>query len=651
MNNSVVVSKIVLVLDKMFKYIESKTANLSFAKKDDAAFVACCQWLMAAAKVEAPFDVVVKEDDFDNTLSYSRGVRVIGRENLGVVNFSLTANYKNSKVEVRNFISGLSQRKERFEMYDAAFSQLMKRMYKFGFKDQTGRQWDFALQSAKQALDCRAILIADGRYAEPMYDMQFSEIQFDNQPLKKWFKIKMNYFSGQLRFADEAYGASPIRMSECRCFTGVEHEFHIRRKISYDENGKRSFDGWSVISTKPADAVGFVLREMLVVKTIAEELNIEWLDAVELIETWDAMQMKSFMDSHKNIFFLGAQTRGAAIKSFMVDVNGIKMMREIAAKEGDVNPIVHLNGEEFPLDIREFAKRHICCIMSADAMKYGNGDVSYFNAWNRRVDDGFLEACAFVKSASDLKQRVTISRQLLTAMMGITKSDVVKMFAETRALIRNSELDNDDCVALGINNTAFAMTMVEEQRNSELKKALFGKLITEGTFAFVISEARPHFAVILGYNPVDHMSLRGNSCYFRGRNKHRIVMANRYPNSKFNAMALRIVTGKDEEEYCEGVCVLSWSTLFNVDLKGDYDGDTPLFTFCSKEEEEFIVKNYDFDAVFCPDNGEDVDIEEFVKVMLDERTINPGKFIEICKANGFNDNDVFGKYALLYRAY
>lgn len=649
MKNSVVVNRLIPVVDKMIDYINSTVADdgLVGVSETERKALRCAQWLMAASEKKQPVELKLVEGDFTSTLSYSRGVRVIGKENLGTLEFSKYVDFECSNVVNRNFFTHFGTDHSYNEVVYSAFAKFMGRFYREGCVDQNGRMWNFAVQSAKQSQEGRAILIADGEYAKPMYDMGFTEAQFCGLPLKKWFKVKMNFFSGQLMFADEVYDACPIEMNECRAFQSCTHKFHTRRVIKYDEKGNKEFKGWDVVTTKPTDSVMIVSIEMLSVKMMAEAEKCAWTEAADKIAAMSYEQMLEYINGRG---LLAAQIRGAAIKCMGAGTLAFKMIKEIARAEKCENPVLHFNGEDVPATIHDLAERHIVAWMSEEALKWGNGHASYFRDFFSE-NGGFLEACAFCKGKNDLKESVTLSRQIVTTLLGTPKEEIVRMFARTRESILATEKPNEIAVSLGIEDTAFVNAMIEEDRNNAIRRAMFSKLEMDGTFSFAITELRPHVAHVLGFDPRKHMTIRGSRCYFGARADRRIVVLHRYPNLKFNMLALLIVNDRDADCYCSGIIVLGWDTLFNVSLKGDYDGDTPLCLFLTKEEVEFMLENFDFDAIFLPDEGEDVTIEEFIEVMLEELTVSPASFSRVCEENGVHDANLFHAYFTLYRAY
>lgn len=612
--NSVMVSKLILNTDKLEEYITRCAPKTKRERQ-----ILTLKWIEQAGKQHKPYPVTIVNGDSSSSIAYSRGVRVIGVDNLGTINYGGILSFSGDKIiPASNTIAEIDDSLRTLGIN--AFASFMGRVYECGLIDQNGRMWDFAVQSAKQSQTGRGIVIADGHYADPMYDMGFSEIQFADHHIKKWFKVKMNYFSGQLMFADEAYNAAPITMMDCRGFIPPVHRFHVSRVERYDTDGRKTDPKWDVVETRPGDAVIYVIREMLPIKALLNSNPKMTPDeAVDLIEKGISPDVSLWEK-------LGAQIRGAAMKGFGLDVPVITLAKAMALAEGDKHPQLTLaDGRKIDVSIRSFAREGLYCLVSQDVMKYGEGRTEEFRDF-ANPENAFLEACAFVRGKQDLKTYVSLSRQILTTY-AIGEEEVSKLLNLTRSNINRSKT-SETIDTLGIGNSIFAKTVVENAFNSALKTALFGKLIVKGTFAFAISEPRPMIAHIMGYDYRHHMSLRGSQCYFGGAGENEDVLcAHRYPTLTFSALVLRIIKSRDAELYCLGILILSWDTLYNVVLKGDYDGDTPLVCLpINKEENEFILINFDFDLIFIPDDGEEV--EDLIDNWLNELTVSTARFAE-----------------------
>lgn len=622
-----IVDRITLCLESMLKTIEASLVGIPFSKTKSTIFAAMCAWMRKAAQVNAPVPCTMTIDP-SNTLSMSKAIQTLTAEDISTIDFTqiLSACSALNMGEFTQIPDSI------LPSFTEAFGLYMGRICEYGFQDKdTGKRWAFLVQSAKQAQVGKALCCEFTKRDLMLTEMGFDPREFDHKDIKKYFKVLMNTFSGQTPFVDN--GAAAIRMQDVRAYAAFKHTFHISRAVHYAKDGKRSEIKYAVTETRPTDAVLVIIKEMLPFVYMRDmvECHMSLDEQIRLVEEGDFYSV--YPDAEEVIKrWVDAviQSRGAAMKGLTITFPVIKVGLEMAAEEGDDNPSLHLINEDIPLTISALARAGVYCLASEDVFKWDDyKKPGYFAQY--AGGNSYLQACGVAHDESNLHKEVTLSRQLVTSYHGMSQKDIEDLYSMTSDLIVDSLNDDELITKMGLENTAFGMSIVEDRYQAVRRNAGFCKVLEKGTFVFACPEIRPIIAHIMGYDYRDHQSLRGAKCYMNGTD-HTVVLDQRYPTLKMNTLFLRVIKGRDSQYYSAGVQILSLDTLYNASLKGDYDGDTPLATFPrSKKEDEFLAMHYDFDRIFMPDEDE-ISIDEFIRIMMVERTISCVSFARVVRA-------------------
>ena len=567
-----------------------------------------CRILNKMAAIKAAVPVVF---DGSDAIGTSKASLAIGADNIATM--SVVAPIMPFSVE--------RLEPELKKMYREAVKAMIYRLRFNGVVTENGELYKISHLSASGRKTGHAIMVVSDMEAQPMYLMSYREHQFYGLSIEDWWKTKSNIWSSQIRYDDEMKDLVPLRMRDFIVCEAPKHEFHVRRVRQFDADGKEQPPKWEVVDTRTGDANGIVFRGAL---------RRIWVNEMHR----DIRELKTHRCE---------QTRGKSVKETNIDVD-----EEIWFPEMGITHINSITHGVVPVD--EIPERHIVGIFFRDCMKS--------KVWERDwetfidLDDDVLWTCASSSDDLDeLTETVKLSRQMFAPIYGMNRAEVEDLCADTiqhvKAAEKIEEVEFLSTIFDGFENTVIGKKMMEDAYRSARHEAEFARLTVAGCFAFCIWELRPLFAFlscdangVKNMNYRDWMTLHGLEVYFGAKKKHGWTMFGRYPSLKRNFIYAKIRADKDADMYCPNICVMGWDIPANHIIKADTDGDTPEFFFPANEaEKNYVMQNYDWDAMYIPDEFDDVTIEEFIATQKVEHTVSIKRMREICLANGVEWTD------------
>lgn len=550
----------------------------------------------------------LKGKDAESPLSDSKALRAIGPENVAIFDFNTLLPKKWGS------IANVPRRTNVDYIVRKAFSIVGVRIYMNGIKLPDKTHYMMSHQSAKHAQVGKGIFLANGYYAEPMYLMGYKEHEWRGKKIKDWFKTKMNIWSGQLKY-DEDCGLVGIKMENIRCIDVPEFTYHLARISKFSETGEKTNIGYGKENSRPGDAIMFVIREVI------EKL-------------YPGCKIKRV-----------SQSRGRSMKMIVVDVPAIKYFHDHGIETWQ-----DADGKRHGTSLEDFINEGIWAICTKDCLKTNvlTMNNSFEEFFLRDVDnpvvDTVLWQCAGKGGDPDeTADSVTLSRQLVTAYGGLTMEEVRALADWSVREIK--EYKNDGVNAMehvlpGFKKTKFARSILQEEYENLLNKAMFSKIRTPGAFIFSCFEPLP---LVMSCaidpstgelcKPEDYMNLHGAECYCRKFEDKKYCCMQRYPSLKRAGTMLKIKKDEYSDDLCPNVIFLAWTCPFNMVQKGDCDGDTPIITVPFDWEIEEIAL-FDFDAIYIPDDDDDITWEEFVEIQKREKTVSHERMLKLAELNG-----------------
>ena len=531
--------------------------------------------LEAGAKKVEPVKVIRVGVD---TVGNSRTSAFVGAENIATIELFACAPWRGYEPELGDYR----------ERYQKAVVAYIARVLLFGLIDEDGEKWVVDHESASGRKDGHAVLV-NAKYEDAtIHSMGYTREDFGNDTAESALKSISNAWSSQTRISDTFI---PVYMRDLLIVESPKpFQFHVRRVSKYDRYGKASEAKWDVCETRPADANGIIFISYV---------------------------MKHLKGQSKKELLRLFQVRGKSVKGTMAVVDE-KML--------DSFPYIHtLSHGDVPVE--GIADRY-AGIITTDMLK--SSAWKYQENFLTNLEDDELWICG---ADEELSSTVRLSRQLFVSCPGVSEAEVRDVASHTVNHVKNMEVPEIEMMkeVLGCGNTWFSRKVEEAQYQSSRNQARFAKLSVSGSFAFIIWELRP----LLAYygcekgqwneekareNAMNAKTLHGSECYFGCG--HDFVMAARYPSLKRNFLHMKVIHSGDAEEYCQNVCVLGWDCLANDVLKADTDGDHLQFFYASESEERHVLKTYDFDAMYIPDEDDDVTFEQFEEIQRVERTVS-----------------------------
>lgn len=550
----------------------------------------------------------LKGKDFESPLSDSKALRAIGPENVAIFDFNGLLPKKWGS------LSNVPKNKVVNSIVRKAFSIVGVRVYCFGVVTPDKTHYLMSHQSAKHSQVGKGIFLANGYYAEPMYLMGYKEHEWRGRKIKDWFKTKMNIWSGQLKYDDDC-GLVGIKMENIRCINVEEFEYHISRIARFDSEGKKQNVGYGTEMSRPGDAIMLVIREVI------ETLFPGCL-------------------THRV-----SQSRGRSMKKIVVDIPACAYFEKYGIthwKDAD--------GKVHGTKVQDFIDEGIWALCTKDCLKTDVVSMSgSFEAFflrdvdNPNVDTVLWQCAGKGDDVDETATSVTLSRQLVTAYGGLTMEEVraladwsVREISE----YKNDSINAMEHVITGFKKTKFARSIMQEEYENMLNKAMFSKIRTPGAFIFSCFEPLPLLmscaidpATGDLCNPADYMQLHGAECYCRRFEDKRFCCMQRYPSLKRAGTMMRIKKDVFSDDLCPNVIFLSWTCPFNMVQKGDCDGDTPIVTAPFDDEIEEL-STYDFDELYIPDDDDDITWEEFKAIQAREHTVSHRRMLKLAALNG-----------------
>jgi len=597
--------------------------------------------------VEKPVQVERKLDT-EAPLSDSRFARLIGAENMAVLNLGNVFCYMFNKVE-KNYLGQLKDEEQDF--VEENFSKVVGRLFKFGAVDNNGQVWKPVCQTNKQAQDNNYLFVKEGLENKDVLSMGFNfrkeeAYSLEGAQVDRLRKIRGMLLSEQHPFSE--MGLPKICVENVRILSVFNHEFHVRRVSNMWREGgaaRHSSAKWDKVTTAPCDAVMVFVEETFAYIALKEQYGKEeayriavggyynTLSSESDKAAYAAAQAKADKWSKK-----GVQGRGPAMKYFGLTAKVLKMRNAILEKEGcESGNLILVDGSTIELSLESLLKNEVYALGSLDVMKYTvkvNGKksvpVEYFTGYSARVKKEFgedlsseLEAVEVVDSSENvLSKYVTVSRQLTSAMQALDDEDAAAFCRHSMEELADLKTRTaEELNSITLYETVFGQALLEDSVQAARRKMLFSKVLVKGSFAFACTELRPFIANAMGFNYRNHMTLHGAECQLKSFEEYKVCTLQRYPSLANGHCDLRIVEGTDE--YCSNVCVLSYDTLFNVTLKGDFDGDHPLVTLPeTKAAGEYFAKHYDFDELYLPDAKDGVSLRQLLEAQEVEQTVS-----------------------------
>lgn len=199
---------------------------------------------------------------------------------------------------------------------------------------------------------------------------------------------------------------------------------------------------------------------------------------------------------------------------------------------------------------------------------------------------GELWACAYVDNSSKLENTIRCSRQHFTTLFGVDEMHVQGAAQATINHCLNikengSELTQKiETLIPGFKDTTLAKVLDDAEYRPLHDQAYFGRLETEGCFAFVVWDMRPLIAASFSHTKdgerltdaeVEKMrTLKGAVAAFGSKAAHKECVFGRYPS--ISQAFIHSYLCKSNE-LCKNVIEASWDLALGAILKADTDGD------------------------------------------------------------------------------
>lgn len=275
------------------------------------------------------------------------------------------------------------------------------------------------------------------------------------------------------------------------------------------------------------------------------------------------------------------QARGKGLKGMLTSGDVERWM-----KEADCPFLVDYWDRKWTIEDLEDNEIHV--LVTEDMMK---GDLWKESpmAWYQWCAAGNyyneLYACAYVDNDTRLENTIRCSRQHFTTLFGVDKEHVqgaAQMTINHCLDIKEngSELTRRiEKLVPGFRETVLGKVLDDAEYRPLQTEAHFGRLETDGCFAFVVWDMRPLIAASfahangerLSYEEVNNMrTLKGAVAAFGAKAAHKECVFGRYPSI---AQAFVHSYLCKSQEICRNVIEASWDLPLGAVLKADTDGD------------------------------------------------------------------------------
>lgn len=272
------------------------------------------------------------------------------------------------------------------------------------------------------------------------------------------------------------------------------------------------------------------------------------------------------------------QIRGKGLKGMLTFGHVISW-----AKEAGKEYIKDYFGRVYKID--ELVDNGIKAIVTADMLK-GNLWKKNFEQWcSTGAYSNCLWVVGYASNETKLSNTIRCSRQHFTTLFGITEEQAKD--AAQRTIDNLNDIVENGCrinkymekLVPGFRNTVLGKVLDDAAYRPTHDTAYFGRIETEGCFAYVVWEQKPLIASAfcdeegntLTMEEVEAMrSLKGKCAAFGKKAAHKEAIFGRYPGIS-QAFVHSYLT--KSHETCSAVIEASWDLPLSAVLKADTDGD------------------------------------------------------------------------------
>lgn len=275
------------------------------------------------------------------------------------------------------------------------------------------------------------------------------------------------------------------------------------------------------------------------------------------------------------------QIRGKGLKGMLTFGHVIRW-----AKEAGMKYIKDHFGRVFPID--ELISLGYKAIVTADMLK-GNLWKKSTDAFDRWCSNGEYSNCLWVvgyaSNETKLADTIRCSRQHFTTLFGITEEQAKD--AAQRTIDHLNDIVENGCrvnrymekLVPGFRNTVLGKAFDDAAYRPTHDAAYFGRIESEGCFAYVVWEQKPLIASAfcdkdgnkITAEQIESMrSLKGNCAAFGQKARHHEAIFGRYPG--ISQAFVHSYLAKSHET-CSAIIEASWDLPLSAVLKADTDGD------------------------------------------------------------------------------
>lgn len=275
------------------------------------------------------------------------------------------------------------------------------------------------------------------------------------------------------------------------------------------------------------------------------------------------------------------QIRGKGLKGMLTFGSVLRW-----AKEAGKTHIKDYFGRVFAID--ELIDNGIKAIVTADMLK-GNLWKKSVDAFEQWCSVGEYSDCLWVvgyaSKETKLDNKIRCSRQHFTTLFGITEEEAKD--AAQATINHLNDIVEHGCrinqymekLVPGFRNTVLGKTFDDAAYRPTHDSAYFGRIETEGCFAYVVWEQKPLIASAfcdaegntMSKEEIEAMrNLKGNCAAFGQKARHHEAIFARYPGISQAFVHSYLAKSK---ETCSAVIEASWDLPLSAVLKADTDGD------------------------------------------------------------------------------
>lgn len=371
-----------------------------------------------------------------------------------------------------------------------------------------------------------------------------NEADFVNQSFADMAKIQALAFAGQEPISN--FGID-LGMKNLLVIGNLEYDVLLKNVRTMGLDGRmKSFEASAKKSQKVSDAQGVIIAE-----AFSDEI------------------------ANKEYAF---QIRGKGLKGMLTFGHVLRW-----AQEAGKTHIKDYFGRVFAID--ELVDNGIKAIVTADMLK-GNLWKKNFEQW---CSVGEYSECLWVvgyaNNETKLSDTIRCSRQHFTTLFGITEEQAKD--AAQRTIDHLNDIVENGCkinqymekLVPGFRNTVLGKALDDAAYRPTHDSAYFGRIESEGCFAYVVWEQKPLIASAFCDENGNTMSkeeieamrtLKGNCAAFGQKARHHEAIFGRYPG--ISQAFVHSYLAKSHET-CSAVIEASWDLPLSAVLKADTDGD------------------------------------------------------------------------------